>query len=300
MALKSGAPARVWPLRRRIRWAVEAALALPVMALLGALPLDAASWLGGALTRAVGPWLGLHRRMDRNLARAMPELSQAERQRILKGAWENLGRTAAEYFHLEELDRSTDRITFEGQENVEVARHGANVAFSAHLANWEVAALPVVRFNERMTLIYREPNNPHIGRRIERMRESLGEDLVPKGMRAAGQILSVLRHGGRIGVLIDQKMNNGIEVPFFGRPAMTTPILAVCGLRYRCPVIPVQVVRTRGARFRVIYHPALVLPEGGVTEESTRLVTAQATAMIESWIRQHPEQWLWQHKRWKD
>jgi KDO2-lipid IV(A) lauroyltransferase len=116
--------------------------------------------------------------------------------------------------------------------------------------------------------------------------------MVPKGPAGARQALSLLSKGKRLGMLIDQKMNDGIAVPFFGRDAMTAPALARFAQRYECPAVPVRLERLGGARFRVSFLPPLDIT-GSDTE-----VMARANRIIEAWIRERPEQWLWIHRRW--
>ena len=101
-------------------------------------------------------------------------------------------------------------------------------------------------------------------------------------------------------MLVDQKMNDGIAVPFFGRAAMTAPALAQLGLRYRCPVVPVRLERLAGCRFRVTIHPPLSFPDTGDQAADVRTTMTAVNALLEGWIRAGPEQWLWLHRRWPD
>ena len=99
---------------------------------------------------------------------------------------------------------------------------------------------------------------------------------------------------------MDQKLNSGIPVPFFGRDAMTAPAVATFALRYDCPVWPVRVERLAGASFRVTVHPKLAMPEQGTREERIHAITVAINRTLEDWIRERPEQWLWLHRRWPD
>jgi KDO2-lipid IV(A) lauroyltransferase len=115
------------------------------------------------------------------------------------------------------------------------------------------------------------------------------------GARAA---LAHLQGGGLLGMLIDQKMNDGIPVPFFGRDAMTAPALAQLALRFQCPVIPIQMVRLGPARFRLVWEPALEVPCTGNRHADVRTLTAAMNRVVERWVRERPESWLWLHRRW--
>ena len=147
--------------------------------------------------------------------------------------------------------------------------------------------------------IYRAANNPLMDRMIARFRCDQGE-FIPKGAIAARRAITALRQGRHLGLLADQKMNDGIPVPFFGRPAMTAPALAVLALRFDCAVLPLRVERLDGARFRVTVFPALPLPRSGDHHADAAMLMAEVNETLEAWIRNRPEQWLWVHRRWPD
>ena len=134
---------------------------------------------------------------------------------------------------------------------------------------------------------------------IARYRGDRGE-LIPKGAIAARRAIAALRRGTNLGLLADQKMNDGIPVPFFGRLAMTAPALAILALRFDCDVLPLRVERLNGARFRVTVFPPLPLPRSGEPRADAAALMARVNAILEEWIRDRPEQWLWVHRRWPD
>jgi KDO2-lipid IV(A) lauroyltransferase len=217
------------------------------------LPLAPASALGGALARGIGPFLGVSKHARRNLSRAFPELSEAEIGVIVTGMWDNLGRVAAEYPHLRKI-RVFDRgglVETHGFEHVDraVAAGRRMIVFSGHIANWEIGMLAGVQHGITVAQIYRAANNPLIDRMIARFRGD-HDEFIPKGAIAARRAIAALRRGTHLGLLADQKMNDGIPVPFFGRPAMTAPALAVLALRFDCDVLPLRVERLDGVRFR--------------------------------------------------
>ena len=119
-----------------------------------------------------------------------------------------------------------------------------------------------------------------------------------KGKAGARQTLAHLARGGRLAMLMDQKMNDGIEARFFGRPAMTAPGLAALALRLRCPVIPSFVERLGPARFRVTCERPLALPDTGDRTADIASLTQMVNDTLERWIRAKPESWLWLHRRW--
>jgi Kdo2-lipid IVA lauroyltransferase/acyltransferase len=287
------------------RWSdrLEAFGAAVFFGVMRALPIDAASALGGALARLIGPRLGISRRARRNLANALPELAPAKRERIVGEMWDNLGRVAAEYPHLARLQvfAAPSRVDVDGLNHLEAALAARQqvIIFSGHLANWELGPLAAAQYGLDMTHIYRAANNKLVDRRVARFR-GIGGDFVPKGVVASRRAFAALRRGGHLGLLVDQKLNDGIAVPFFGRPAMTAPALALLALHFDCAVLPVRVERRRGARFRLTVYPPLTLPRGGDRAADTAELMGAVNRTIEGWIRERPGQWFWVHSRWTD
>jgi KDO2-lipid IV(A) lauroyltransferase len=277
--------------------------------LFGALPLDWASALVGALARTIGPRLGISKRARLNLARALPELSEAEIARIVVGMWDNLGRVAAEYPHLRKIRvfEPGGRVETHGLEHMDraVAAGRRTIIFSGHIANWEVGMLAAVQygFSVKQTYsvaqIYRAANNPLVDRMITRFRGDAGE-LIPKGAIAARRAIATLRRGGHLTMMADQKMNDGIPVPFFGRVAMTAPALASLALRFDCDVLPARVERLAGAHFRLTVFPPLPLPRSGDHHADVAELMTRVNQTLEGWIRDRPEEWFWLHRRWPD
>jgi len=220
------------PPRHPVSWAYrfEAWGAGLLFAILGSLPLDAASALGGALARRIGPRLGVSNRARRNLHAALPQLSAPQIEAIVRGMWDNLGRVAAEYPHLRHIRvfGPGNRVETRGLEHLDQALAAGRqvILFGGHLGNWEIAALAAGQRGLDIAQIYRAANNPLIDRRIARLRGGNGE-LIPKGAIASRRAVAALRRGGHVSLLADQKINEGIAVPLFGPPAMTAPELAL-------------------------------------------------------------------------
>jgi Kdo2-lipid IVA lauroyltransferase/acyltransferase len=267
------------------------------------LPLDCASALGGAMGRLIGPLLGISNRARRNIKRALPGLSESEIGDIIAGMWDNLGRVAAEYSHLRNIRvfEPGGRVETHGFEHMDraVAAGRRMIIFSGHIANWEIGMLAAVQYGMSVVQIYRAANNPLVDRMITRLRGDAGE-LIPKGAVAARRAIATLRRGAHLTMLADQKMNDGIPVPFFGRPAMTAPALAALALRFDCDVLPARVERLAGAHFRLTVFPPLPLPRTGDPHADAAALMAQVNAILETWIRDRPEQWFWVHQRWPD
>jgi len=292
------------PLARRVARLAEATAARIAIAIFGALPLDRASALGGWLARRIGPRAGVSRIARRNLARAFPDLGAAEIDAIVCAMWDNLGRVAAEYPHLGDFDvyGPDGRVEVIGREHVDRLREDGigGIFVAAHLGNWEIASMGATQNGVPLTHIYRSANNPHVERILRRLREPIGGCHLPKGAAGAKLLIRALHQGEHLGMLVDQKFNDGIPVPFFGRDAMTAPATAELALRFGCPIVPARVERLEGARFRLTIHPPLALPDSGDRRADVTETMRRLNALFEDWIRERPEQWLWVHRRWPD
>lgn len=288
------------PLARRLRYAGEAVGLVIAYGIFRALPIDLASGLGGWLGRSIGPRLGLSRRARRNLALAMPELTPAEIERIVVGMWDNLGRSAGEVPHVPSLDPydGSGRIEVVGLDHLAAAKAaGGAVFFSGHFANWELMPAMAHRHGLELELIYRAANNPLAERMLRRLR--IGR-LHPKGQKGARLAVAALKEGRPIGLLADQKMNDGIAVPFFGRPAMTAPALAELARKFRAPIYPIRTERLDGARFRITVMAPWTVGEDQDRRTDVAEAMRRVNAILEDWIRAKPTQWLWLHRRWPE
>lgn len=288
---------------RRLRYALEAFGFALAVALLRLFPPEAASNLGGLLGRMLGPWLPVTQRARRNLRLAFPDKSEAERAAIIRGMWDNLGRVAAEYPHLDRITApDSGRVELLDMEPVRaLGRSGsAGILVSAHLANWEILPVAAARLGLDLTNIVREPNNPYLRPIVERLRGVASGARAPKGKVGARESIAVLSAGRVLALLFDQKLNDGIPVPLFGVEAMTAPAPAQLALRFRCPLVPVRLERTGPARFRVCAHRPIALPDTGDRHADAARVTRELNRILEGWIRARPEQWLWLHRRWPE
>jgi KDO2-lipid IV(A) lauroyltransferase len=286
-------------LRRWLVHPLEALALALVLLVLRLLPVDWASGLGGAVARAIGPHLPVSNQARRNLKRALPALDDPAVERVVRGVWDNLGRVVGEYPHLGRICAS--RVELIGTEHLAALRDdGApGICFSGHIGNWELLPVMAARHGMPLSNVYRATNNRYVDRLLRILRTDSAE-LIPKGSAGARQVIAALGRGAHLGMLVDQKMNDGIAAGFFGRPAMTAPALAQLALKYDCPVLPGRVERVAGARFRMIVEPPLALPRTGDRAADARALTETVNRYLERWIADKPEQWLWLHRRWPD
>ena len=290
------------PFKSYVIYPLQAVFVFFVYGVFSILPLAVASAIGGWIGRTIGPRLSVTRRSVTNLSAVFPDKSASEITRIILAMWDNLGRTAAEYPHVSRID------TLQPNGAVEVVRGDIYdklresgdpcIIFSGHFANWELLPATAAQRGLATVLVYRAANNPMVDWLFRRRTGHVDASIAPKGVKGARILVKALKQGKTLGILVDQKMNDGIAVPFFGRDAMTAPALAELALRYDCPVVPAHVVRTKGARFQVIVEEPLVIEKTGDNKSDVEAIMLQVNARMESWVRDNPEQWLWLHNRW--
>lgn len=294
------------PPRITLPMRLEALAARAALTLLRRLGPVRASNLGGALCRTIGPYLPASKVADTNLRLAMPELDLIARRTIIRDVWDNLGRTVGEFPHLAHLPQNPTNgpgwdITGAEHLTAQAARGGAAIFVSGHIGNWEMLPPAVARHGLPFASFYRAAGNPLIDGMIHTLRDAAIGTSVPlfaKGARGARGALAHVARGGRLGMLMDQKMNDGIEARLFGQSAMTAPALASIALRYRCPIIPGYVERLGPARLRIHVQAPLALPNSGDRQADILALTQAVNNRLESWIRAHPGAWLWVHRRW--
>lgn len=288
---------------RKLIWRAQSLAAALLFFVVRLLPFDAASAIGGWIGRTVGPRLAVTRRARRNLETAFPEMPPADVERIVRAMWDNLGRAVFEFPHLDRIRiyEPASPVEVAGLEHLDAMRDDgkAGILFSGHFANWELLPLVVAQSGLKVHSVYRAPNNPYMQPLFEKRGPGAGE-LLPKGARGARRAIQLLGQGEHLGMLIDQKMNDGIAVPFFGRDAMTAPALAQFALKYDCPVLSGRIERLDGARFRVTFSPPTVLVRTGDRHADVAAAMRDVNRTLEDWIRARPEQWLWLHNRWPD
>jgi KDO2-lipid IV(A) lauroyltransferase len=289
---------------------ILAALIRAGFALIRALGVDRAGRIGAWLARTVGPLTSAHRIARENIDAAFPELDAATRAKILRESWENLGRTASEYVHLGAIwDFDAERP---GAGRIELSPGSAErfvqlrddgkpaIFFAAHLANWEMPAVAAARHGLPSAALYRTPNNRAIARDILAMRRDVMGALIPAGPAAPIRMMEALDQGLHLGMLVDQRFGRGPRIRFLGRTASANPLLARLARRFDCPVHGARAIRLPGGRFRLELTEAVTLPRDARGQVDIDAATQLVNDIVAGWVREHPGQWLWQHRRWRE
>ncbi len=289
---------------------IAGALAVGVLSLARRFDRKRTANFAAALSRKIGPLLPEHRLGRDNLRAAFPQKSAAEIEQTLIGVWENLARVSVEFAHLDEfcvagVGAQTDDVITYAPEMIEryvsAARGGkAMLAFGGHLANWELPAVIGKRIGSNAAILYRRPNIDAVSDLVVKLRTPLMGELIPTGLAAPLQLARRAQSGVNIGMLVDQHYSKGVEVIFFGRRCMANPLIALLAAQTGCPICGVRTVRQPDGNsfWAEISHP--LKPERDAEGRVDIARTMQAvTSVIEGWIREHPEQWLWLHRRWR-
>ena len=284
--------------RARIR--IEYILFRVVAGLIGALPLDFASAVSGRIWRFLAPWLPRQQRAHEGLALAFPELSFAERERILSAMWDNLGRTFAEFFHLPQI-LAEERVTFEEPEKfAAIISHGPFIVCSLHLGNWELAGVAGLRLKLPMAGVYQALTNPLVDRwTYEKRRPFFPGGLFDKSP-ATSRALIWLARAGEATCFLHRRLARGarrrcalLRPPGSLEPPFPLLLARASGL----PLYAVRVKRVGGAHFSMNIEPVAV-PVSDDRDADVLAATAALQARFEEFIRETPEQWMWSHRRW--
>ncbi|MBV8205729.1 MAG: lysophospholipid acyltransferase family protein [Acidobacteria bacterium] len=273
---------------------------------LGSLPRNASRAAGFAIGTA-GYWCypRLRRVGKRNLELALPELSPGDHRRILKAVFTTLGRQLADFTHLPRLtgENVSGLVAYSGLEHYLKARErGLGVLFlTAHLGGWEIGSYAHSVYGYPIEIVIRELDNHRLNRFVDRYRTAAGNTTFGK-QDFARALLAAMRAGRTVGILMDTNMTppQGVFVPFFGIEACTASGLARVALKTGAGVVPGFTIWDEASgKYCIRFEPALELRRSGDEDADVVANTALFTAVIESYVRRYPEQWLWVHRRWK-
>ena len=270
------------------------------------IPLKIATRMFERFARWLGPKIWRHKVVLENLAIAFPEKSVEEREKLASDNWAQMAQTLLEYIYLDEILNL--EVEMEESDSIEIVNGEAfqklrddglpAILFTGHIGNFELLPMVAARFGLHIQSMYRRPNNKYAASQVEASRKDIGKNLVASGAGSSFQLMSALERNEHVGLLVDQKFRRGIKIPFFGKEAKTNPLLAKLARRYDCPVHGARTVRLPGGRFRLEITEELVLPRDKNGDVDIKGTTQLVTDVIESWVREYPEQWLWMHRRW--
>ena len=284
-------------------WRLQALVLDVVTLVLRALPVDAASALGGAVVKAIGPLTSAQRTAETNLTLAFPDMAEPERKRILAAQWESFGRYVIELLMMDRLTPAAGRVEIVGIEKLHAlaASKTPSVFISGHFSNMEIMPSAILASGVDCVITGRAVNNPYVNERVIESRRRYGVTLyAAKGSDGTRELLNALGRGQSVALMNDQKNNQGVAAPFFGHLCHTATGPTKMALKTSGLLQPMSVQRLKGARFRVVVHDPIVLQQTGNRTADVEAGVRQVNAFVEARVRERPEEWWWMHKRWAD
>jgi Kdo2-lipid IVA lauroyltransferase/acyltransferase len=271
--------------------------------------LEPAAAVSAWLMRTIGPWLKGQRVARINLAEAYPDKTATQIDLILRGMWDNIGRTFAEYMFLcriwdFEREAGRGRISLADDSSKALvslrARSGEpGLFFGAHLGHWELLPFALGCRNGLAAVVYRSPQTPSVARELARRRSSSKAVYIPANVDVIFKIKALLRRGAFVCLSVDEHFARGAEVEFFGRRCSATPILARLARQFECPIYGGRIVRVGTGRFRFDITGPIEPVRDSDGKIDVTATTQLITTVIEGWVKEFPEQWLWLQRRWR-
>jgi KDO2-lipid IV(A) lauroyltransferase len=267
-----------------------------------------AARLAARMMRRVGPYLPEHKIGRDNLAAAFPDWSADKIETVLGGVWDNLGRLGVEFANLDRLWQIPEALE-NGQITVlpgsmerfhqlrDSGRPG--LIFAAHLANWEMPAVSSAAYGLDTAVLFRRPNIARADKLVRGMREKRMGELIATTLDAPMKLTNALQRGTHVGILVDQYYVRGVEVTFFGRRTMANPLIARLAQHGDYAIHGVRAIRLPDDRFALEMTEEVVPPRDADGKVDVAATMQTITSVVETWVREYPEQWLWLHRRWR-
>ncbi len=289
---------------KKIRYFFELIAVRIGLFIFSVLGLKNASNFGSFLARKVGKLISVHNLAKDNISKALPKLGESKIDQILDDMWDNLGRIAGEFIYSCKFDKdkianylTSDDKTLENIKHIKKNYNGG-IIFSGHIGNWEVGPKFFLHHGINVKTVYRPLNNEAVDKITSQIR-NIG--LIAKNTQGNKQIIKEIKDGNYIIILVDQKISDGIDVPFFHDQALTSSSIAKLALKYDIPLIPARSIRIgKEFKFKIQVDKSIEFKkEKNISEEQVFSLTKKINKKLESWIKEYPAQWFWVHNRWK-
>ena len=264
-----------------------------------------ASNLGGMIGKFFGPLFRSKSITKKNIKIGLGEISKENEKEIINGMWSNIGRTFAEYVFLKDFKFNKinfNHVEINGTKYLdEIKKNNQSVIFySGHFANFELMAMELDKFGIKCAAIYRPLNNFFLNPVMEYLRmKYICPNQIPKGRMGMREIISKMKNGYSIALMVDQRVSEGPREAFFNKPAHTTTIPAQLALKYDSKLVPISLERKEGIKFIMTIHEPYKVKKTGYEDQDTKNITLKINQILEKMIIKNPKQWIWSHNRWK-
>jgi len=288
-----------------IKYFFEFVIIISLFCIFKIIGLKNASNLGSGLGKIIGPLFRSKKIIKENIKTGLGEIDKQKESEIINDMWSNIGRTFAEYVFLKDFKfnrTNFDHMKINGTNHLdEIKKNNEPVIFySAHFANFELMAMELDKFGIKCAAIYRPLNNYFLNPLMEYLRmKYICPNQIPKGRMGMREIISKVKDGYSIALMVDQRVSEGPRTHFFNKPAHTTTIPAQLALKYDCKLVPISLERKEGPNFEMTIHEPYKIEKTGNDEEDTKNITLKINRIIEKMILENPKQWIWSHNRWK-
>ena len=280
---------------------VEIALSWPICILLQNFPVSAVGNLLASIGRTIGPRISLSNRIRENVRLVWPETTPDRMEEIVRGVWDNFARVIPDYWSLNQIRRDQEnRLEIVGAEHLDALRESgkSGILLAGHMGNWEMVTLAARMHDLPLTVVYRPFNNPFIDAMVRDWQRGSGVELIMKGREGARRLTQVLKGDGHTIMLVDVRMNEGVNIPFLEIDAMTPTAPAALALKYDALLVPVRVERIDAARFRLTVEEPRAPVNTGNRNADIEATMTWINDRFSAWITECPEQWMWFHRRW--
>ena len=264
-----------------------------------------ASNLGSILGRFFGPFFRSKHITKQNIKTALGNMDEKKEAEIIDSMWSNIGRTFAEYVFLKDFKfnkTNFDHIKINGTNYLNEIKNNNEPAifYSGHFANFELMTMELDKFGIKCAAIYRPLNNFFLNPLMEYLRiKYICPNQIPKGRIGTREIISKVKDGYSIALMVDQRVSEGPRTLFFNKPAHTTTIPAQLALKYNCKLVPISLERKEGPNFEMTIHEPYKIKKTGNDEDDIKDITIKINQTLEKMIIKNPSQWIWSHNRWK-
>ena len=246
----------------------------------------------------IGPFFKSRKIVNSNLEIFSKENTQINKNEIINNMWKNYGMTFVEYVFLNSFRKESSHVTIKGREIIQnVVQENRPVIFvSGHFANFELMSMEITKNKIPLATIYRPLNNIFLNPFMEYLRKKyVCKNQIKKGIYGLREAVEYIKKNHSIALMIDQRLGEGENVNFFGKPALTTTLPAQLAIKYKLKIVPVFIKRLKNNKFEIDFQKEIEPAEFKDKLE----ITEKLNKILEKMITQNPDQWIWSHNRWK-
>ena len=264
-----------------------------------------ASNLGSLIGRVLGPVFRSKNIINQNIKIGLGNIDEEKKKKIINGMWSNIGRTFAEYVFLKDFKfnrTNFNHMKINGTKYLDEIKNSNEpvIFYSGHFANFELMAMEIEKFGIKIAIIYRPLNNFFLNPLMEYLRmKYICPIQIAKSRMGTREMINRIKGGYSIALLLDQRVSEGIKVPFFNKPAYTSTIPAQIALKYNCKLAPISIERIENTNFKITFHKSYEIEKTGNNEDDIKRITIKINKSLEKMIIKNPKQWILSHNRWK-